>query len=83
MARGDDARARVATFDLDEYVFTALSLGAAGFLLEDTPPDRILAALQVVVAGDVLVSARITERLVETYAQRSHPTPTNGQALNG
>jgi DNA-binding NarL/FixJ family response regulator len=61
------------TFDLDEYVYEALSAGAAGFLLKDTPPDRILAAIEAVTAGDVLVSPRITQRLVESYAPRHRP----------
>jgi DNA-binding NarL/FixJ family response regulator len=61
------------TFDLDEYVYEALSAGAAGFLLKDTPPDRILAAIEAVTAGDVLVSPRITQRLVESYAPRRRP----------
>jgi DNA-binding NarL/FixJ family response regulator len=58
------------TFDLDEYVYAALGAGASGFLLKDTAPDRILAAVESVVAGDLLVSPGITRRLVETYAVR-------------
>lgn len=61
------------TYDLDEYVYTALEAGAAGFLLKDTPPERILAALRTVVAGDILVSPGITRRLVEAYAQQHRP----------
>jgi DNA-binding NarL/FixJ family response regulator len=57
------------TFDLDEYVYTALSEGAAGFLLKDTPPERILAAIHTIAAGDILIAPRITHRLIETYAQ--------------
>ncbi|MCA1283591.1 response regulator transcription factor [Saccharopolyspora sp. 7B] len=62
------------TFDLPEYVYTALGDGAAGFLLKDTPADRIVAAVQAVAAGDLLISPQITHRLVETYAQhhRTH-----------
>ncbi|GAB2877139.1 response regulator [Nocardioides pacificus] len=71
------------TFDLDEYVYAALSAGASGFLLKDTPPPRILAALQSVVAGDVLISPRITQRLVETHARRSPPLSRPVQALAG
>lgn len=57
------------TFDLDEYVYTALGEGASGFLLKDTPPDRILSAINTVANGDVLIAPRITYRLVETYSQ--------------
>jgi DNA-binding NarL/FixJ family response regulator len=76
-ARGEGREAPkvlvLTTFDLDEYVYEALSAGAAGFLLKDTPPDRILAAIEGVMAGDVLVSPRITQRLVESYAPRRRP----------
>jgi DNA-binding NarL/FixJ family response regulator len=57
------------TFDLDEYVYTALAAGASGFLLKDTPPQRIIAAVHTIAAGDILMAPRITHRLVETYAQ--------------
>ncbi|GAB2593116.1 DNA-binding response regulator [Paractinoplanes abujensis] len=62
------------TFDLDEYVYTALSDGASGFLLKDTPPQRIITAVRTIVDGDVLLAPRITHRLVETYGQRSFDT---------
>ncbi|GAA0923072.1 response regulator transcription factor [Pseudonocardia zijingensis] len=69
-APGDAPRIIVlTTFDLDEYVYTALGEGASGFLLKDTPPDRIISAVQTVAAGDVLISPRITYRLVEAFAQ--------------
>jgi DNA-binding NarL/FixJ family response regulator len=71
------------TFDLDEYVYAALSIGAAGFLLKDTPPERILAALEAVVAGDVLLSPRITQRLIETYANHRAPPREAGHTLDG
>jgi DNA-binding NarL/FixJ family response regulator len=57
------------TFDLDEYVYTALAEGASGFLLKDTPPDRIISAVHTVAAGDILLAPRITHRLVETFGQ--------------
>jgi RNA polymerase sigma factor (sigma-70 family) len=62
------------TFDLDEYVYTALGEGAAGFLLKDTPPDRIISAIHTVAAGDILITPRITHRLVETYAHHHRTT---------
>ncbi len=65
------------TFDLDEYVYTALGEGASGFLLKDTPPDRIIAAIHLVAAGDILLTPHITQRLVQTYAQH-HRTRIRG-----
>ena len=46
------------TFDLDEYVYAALRAGASGFLLKDTPPADLLAAIRVVAAGEALLSPR-------------------------
>ncbi|GAA1277685.1 response regulator transcription factor [Saccharothrix xinjiangensis] len=61
------------TFDLPEYVYTALGEGAAGFLVKDTPPERILSAVRTVAAGDILIAPHITHQLIETYA-RHHRT---------
>jgi len=58
------------TFDLDEYVYGALKAGACGFLLKDTPPDRLLAAIDTVHAGDMLFSASVIKGLIETYTPR-------------
>jgi RNA polymerase sigma factor (sigma-70 family) len=57
------------TFELDEYVYTALAEGASGFLLKDTPPERIVSAVHAVAAGDILLAPRVTHRLVEAFAQ--------------
>jgi DNA-binding NarL/FixJ family response regulator len=72
LAASGEHRPRVVvltTFDLDKYVYTALSEGASGFLLKDTPPQRIIAAVHTIAAGDILMAPRITHRLVETYAK--------------
>jgi DNA-binding NarL/FixJ family response regulator len=58
------------TFDLDEYVYSALRAGAAGFLLKDVRPDQLIAAVRLVGAGDALLAPSITRRLVERYASR-------------
>lgn len=58
------------TYDTDEHVYDALAAGASGFLLKDTPPARILAALRVVLDGEVLLAPAITTRLVQAYARR-------------
>jgi DNA-binding NarL/FixJ family response regulator len=66
------------TFDLDEYVYAALGEGAAGFLLKDTPPERILSAVHTIMAGDVLIAPRITQRLIEN-SSRHHRVSAVGQ----
>jgi DNA-binding NarL/FixJ family response regulator len=61
------------TFDLDEYVYDALRAGASGFLLKDTRPRELLHAIEVVAAGDALISPRITRRLIAEFAARRDP----------
>lgn len=56
------------TFDLDEYVFEALRSGASGFLLKDTLPDDLLAAVRVLADGEALLAPKITRRLIEQFA---------------
>jgi DNA-binding NarL/FixJ family response regulator len=63
----------VTTFDLDEYVHTALRNGAAGFLLKDSGPALLVEAVRAAVSGDALISPSITVRLLEHL---SPPTPT-------
>jgi len=58
------------TFDLDEHAFAALRAGASGFLLKNTQPADLLAAIRTVAAGDAVVSPRVTRRLLETFAGR-------------
>ena len=53
------------TFDLDEYVYAALQSGAAGFLLKDTSPEQLVAAIRTVVVGDALLAPTNTRRLDE------------------
>jgi DNA-binding NarL/FixJ family response regulator len=63
------------TFDLDEYVYAALRAGASGFLLKDTPRRELLNAIEVIAAGDALISPGITRRLIAEFAARRDPTP--------
>jgi DNA-binding NarL/FixJ family response regulator len=63
------------TFDLDEYVFDALRAGASGFLLKDTPPEELAAAVRVVAAGDALLAPSITRKLVAQFASQPEPEP--------
>jgi DNA-binding NarL/FixJ family response regulator len=69
------------TFDLDEYVYQALRVGASGFLLKDTPPADLLAAIRVVAAGDALLAPGITRRLIAEFARRPDPTRVTPAAL--
>jgi DNA-binding NarL/FixJ family response regulator len=57
------------TFDLDEYVYAALRVGASGFLLKDGSPEHLVAAVRTVTGGDALLAPTITRRLVERYAR--------------
>jgi DNA-binding NarL/FixJ family response regulator len=58
------------TFDLDEYVYEALRVGASGFLLKDTPPEQLVDAIHVVSNGDALLSPVITRRVIEEFVRR-------------
>ena len=65
------------TFDLDEYVFEAIRIGASGFLVKDTEPVELLHAVRAVARGDALLSPGVTRRLVEEFAARAKdPRPT-------
>ncbi|HEY1639460.1 MAG TPA: response regulator transcription factor [Streptosporangiaceae bacterium] len=72
----DTAQARVlilTTFDLDDYVYRALRAGASGFLLKDTAPEDMLAAIRTLAAGDALLAPSITRRLIREFAARPEP----------
>ena len=63
------------TFDLDQYVYAALTAGASGFLLKDVTPEQLVAAVRMVRSGDALLAPSITRRLVERFAPRAPATP--------
>jgi DNA-binding NarL/FixJ family response regulator len=63
------------TFDLDQHVYDALRIGASGFLLKDTPADRLLDAVRVAAAGEALLSPSITRRLIERFSAVARPAP--------
>jgi DNA-binding NarL/FixJ family response regulator/class 3 adenylate cyclase len=69
----DTAVLMLTTFDLDEYVYEALRIGASGFLLKDAPSDRLLDAVRVAAAGDALLAPSITRRLIERFARAARP----------
>ncbi|MER7888921.1 response regulator transcription factor [Micromonospora sp. NPDC094482] len=58
------------TFDLDEYVHQALRAGAVGFLLKDTPPRELAAAVRTVAAGNAMLAPTVTRRLISSFAER-------------
>lgn len=65
----------VTTFELDEYVATAITAGASGFLVKDTEPVELIRAIRVVAAGDALLSPSVTRRLLERIAGTFASTP--------
>jgi DNA-binding NarL/FixJ family response regulator len=67
----------VTTFDLDEYIFEALRSGASGFVLKDTPPDQLLAAIRVIAQGDSLLAPSVTRRLIAEFANRPVELPSS------
>jgi DNA-binding NarL/FixJ family response regulator len=71
------------TFDLDEYVYTALRSGAAGFLLKDTPPADLLTAIRTVAAGDALLAPSVTRRLIEEFLRRPEAARQPANRLDG
>ena len=58
------------TFDLDEYVYSALRAGASGFLLKDTTPEKLLDAIRVVASDEALLAPTVTRRLIEAFTAR-------------
>jgi len=66
------------TFDLDEYVYDALTAGASGFLLKDVTAERLFEAVRVIAAGDALLAPGVTRRLISEFAtlhRQSESTP--------
>ncbi|MFC8420767.1 response regulator [Streptomyces sp. NPDC057236] len=61
------------TYDLDHYVYAALTAGASGFLLKDVSPEHLVAALRLVQTGDALLAPTITRRLIERFAGHDEP----------
>lgn len=68
------------TFDLDEYVFSALKAGASGFMLKDARPDDLLNAIRTVAEGASVIAPSATRRLLDHVV----PTlPTNPEGEDG
>jgi DNA-binding NarL/FixJ family response regulator len=69
----------VTTFDEDEHVFAALRGGASGFVLKDTPPEKLLDAIRVVAEGEALLAPTVTRRLIAAFARQPHPAAQPAQ----
>jgi DNA-binding NarL/FixJ family response regulator len=63
------------TFDLDQYVYAALTTGASGFLLKHVSPEYLVTAVRLVRSGDALLAPSITRRLVERFAPEASCQP--------
>jgi DNA-binding NarL/FixJ family response regulator len=61
------------TFDLDEYVYAALSAGASGFVLKDDPAEQLIAAVRTIAAGEALLSPAVTKRVIARFASMPRP----------
>lgn len=68
------------TFDADDLVLRALRAGAAGFLLKDTPPAEIVRAIELVHAGDSMLSPAVTRRLIDLVAGEADETTPRADA---
>jgi DNA-binding NarL/FixJ family response regulator len=79
LAAGSRSRVVIlTTFDLDEYVYQALTAGASGFLLKNAPPEQLIGAVRVVAAGDALLAPSITRRVIEQFTRLPPPGGAGG-----
>lgn len=69
------------TFGMDDYVFHALRAGAAGFLLKDTVPERLVEAIRSAARGETLLAHQVTRTLIEHYVQQPHPSAEEAARL--
>ena len=87
LLEGDEAKPKVivlTTFHLDDYVYEALRAGASGFLLKDAPSAELINAIEVVSAGDALLSPAVTKRLIANFvaaAPAPRPSPARFDVL--
>jgi DNA-binding NarL/FixJ family response regulator len=78
----DDVRVVIlTTFDLDEYVYEALRVGASGFVLKDAPAEEIVRAVKVAARGDAILAPSTTRRLIDEFARRRPPHALPGTEL--
>lgn len=82
--RQGEARARVlivTTFDVDEYVYSALQAGASGFLLKNAPPEDLVRAVRVIADGEALVAPTVTRRLIEQFCRQPSTPPGDARPV--
>jgi DNA-binding NarL/FixJ family response regulator len=70
------------TFEQDDYIFGALSVGASGFLLKRSKPEELLTAIHTVAGGEALLSPSVTSRVIERMAQDPVPDPRRDARLD-
>jgi DNA-binding NarL/FixJ family response regulator len=76
LAADDASRVLIlTTFDLDDYVYEALRIGASGFVLKDEPPERLISAIRIVAGGEALLSPTVTRRVIEHFTRLNRETP--------
>ena len=68
------------TFDLDDYVYAGLRAGASGFLLKDTQPDDLVAAIRTIAAGDSVLAPTATRRLIRRFTEQQPEQPSGQRA---
>jgi DNA-binding NarL/FixJ family response regulator len=73
-----DSTARIlilTTFNLDDYVYEALRVGASGFVLKDDPPEQLIAAVRTIAGGEALLSPAITKRVIQHFTRLHRQAP--------
>jgi DNA-binding NarL/FixJ family response regulator len=70
------------TFDIDDYVYQALRIGASGFMLKDAPADELVRAVRVVAAGEALLAPSVTRRLIAEVTSRQRPRKAESGQLS-
>lgn len=82
LARGSSARVCIlTTYGIDEYVYDALAAGASGFLLKTDAPERIVATIRAIAAGEFALGTDTTEQLVIHYLSAARPSSDATDAL--
>lgn len=69
------------TFDVDDYVYEALRIGASGFMLKDARAEELTRAVRVVAAGDALLAPSITRRFIEEATRNRRPPARSSREL--
>jgi DNA-binding NarL/FixJ family response regulator len=64
------------TFDMDQYIYEALRVGASGFLLKDVPPEQLVAGIRAVSSGDALLAPSVTRRMIAEFVRRPPTSAT-------